>query len=278
MKPLDCPATRRRLNAFHDRELSVSDQIAVGSHLEWCEECATFSTDLRLMGTALQRTAPGRASLPHEDAVAFATAVVSRLQAEQEVSLAARLRGTFDDLHLVYAGLGGAAATVACVVVMFGLMWFAADERPNSDRAASLAAMVDVLATPGTSGNPIAIDGEMHARWTALFRQANETAEQDAVFALSAVVARQGRLTTLRPGRGGRRSAVSLGDAQIIDALLDVVSRARFEGMLEELRPSGLVRLLARTTVYATKPPALDLRVPAPKKRAASATDRRLSV
>ena len=35
-----CPSTRRRLYAFPDEELPVSDQIAVRSHLEWCDACA----------------------------------------------------------------------------------------------------------------------------------------------------------------------------------------------------------------------------------------------
>ena len=40
MKALTCGATRRRLDAYHDEELSFSEQIAVSSHLEWCDECA----------------------------------------------------------------------------------------------------------------------------------------------------------------------------------------------------------------------------------------------
>ena len=35
MKTLTCPAVKRLLHAFHDEELPISDQIAVGAHLEW---------------------------------------------------------------------------------------------------------------------------------------------------------------------------------------------------------------------------------------------------
>ena len=40
MKALTCAATRRRLHAFHDGELTVSEQIAVAAHLDWCDSCA----------------------------------------------------------------------------------------------------------------------------------------------------------------------------------------------------------------------------------------------
>ena len=38
MKALTCAATRRRLDAFHDGELPIADQIAVSAHLDWCDE------------------------------------------------------------------------------------------------------------------------------------------------------------------------------------------------------------------------------------------------
>ena len=200
MKPLDCRATRRRLQAFHDQELPVGDQIAVDGHLERCDECRLSLRDLRRLSAAL-RTAPrGRAHLSNEEAAAFTNAAVSRLTAERDASLASRVRLLFDDLHLVYAGLGAAAATLACVVVVLTMMRLATDERPDS-----LAAMVGFLATPGTTGNPAVIDGEMQTRWNARFRQANESAEQDAVFALSAVVTREGRLRTIEHARGAGR-------------------------------------------------------------------------
>ena len=40
MTPLSCASTERLLQAFHDRELPVAQQIAVASHLEWCDRCA----------------------------------------------------------------------------------------------------------------------------------------------------------------------------------------------------------------------------------------------
>ena len=45
MTPLSCDATDRLLQAFHDDELPVTEQIAVASHLEWCDRCATSLAD-----------------------------------------------------------------------------------------------------------------------------------------------------------------------------------------------------------------------------------------
>ena len=143
MKALTCAATRRRLQSFHDRELAFTDQIAVSAHLEWCDRCAASLAEMRAVRTALHALAPGRVPLPREDAQVFTTTVVSRLKAEDDASLFSRVRAMFEDMRLGYAGLGAAAATAVCVVMMLSMMRFATDERPDS-----LAAIMNVLATP----------------------------------------------------------------------------------------------------------------------------------
>ncbi|MFI5302604.1 MAG: hypothetical protein ACHREM_31330, partial [Polyangiales bacterium] len=254
------------------QELSVGDQIAVDVHLERCDECRLFLHDLRRLSADLRMMPRGRARLSNEDAAAFTVATVSRLSAERDQSLASRLRFLFDDLHLVYAAVGAAVATLACVLAVLTMMRLATDERPDS-----LAAMVDFMATPGTTGNPAAIDGQMQTRWNARFRQANETAEQDAVFALSAVVTREGRLRTLAHARsargpeGARQDAAQPDDGKLIEALLDELSRARFASDSDAGLPaSGMVWLVTRTTVRAAKSPALDQGGIRPVKRQAA--------
>src|SRR5262249_45025865 len=71
MKALPCAATRRRLQAYHDRELAITEQIAVGAHLEWCDRCAATLTDLRGLRHALQALAPGRPAAAETDADVF---------------------------------------------------------------------------------------------------------------------------------------------------------------------------------------------------------------
>lgn len=266
MKPLTCAATRRRLQAFHDRELPVSDQIAVGSHLEWCDQCAASLAELRAMRSVLQAFAPGRHALSQEEAGAFQAGVVNRVRAEQEASFSVRVRGMFDDLHLVYAGLGAAAATAVCIVIMLGMMRFATNERPDS-----LAAIMTVLATPieCETGNDFTDASGCRARWEARFQRANESAQQDVVFALDAVVTEKGRLANLEVLRARRHRATAAEQVQMIEGLLDAVSRSRFEGQMSRGPvTANMLWLYERATVRASKAPAVDLQLPPNKKRA----------
>jgi hypothetical protein len=271
MKALTCAATRRRLQPFHDRELAFTDQIAVSSHLEWCDRCAASLAEMRAVRTALQALAPGRVPLPQTDAEVFTTTVVSRLKAEDDASLFSRVRLMFEDMRLGYAGLGAAAATAVCVVIMLSMMRFATDERPDS-----LAAIMNVLATPleCESGNDLTDASGCRARWAERFQRANEWAEQDAVFTLDFVVTQQhGRLSSLSVLREARHAA---DEVRVIEDLLEVVSRSRLDrSMLTEIPASSnnMIWLVEHATVRATKQPALDVQLP-PKKRAASITAR----
>jgi len=120
MNVLTCTAARRRMGAFHDEELPVSDQIAVRAHLEWCDPCAAAYEDMRLVRDGLRAAAPGRQALTVEEATTIRTSVVNRVRAEHTWSLAVRMRDMFDDMHFVYAGLG------ATVAMMVSVMAFAA--------------------------------------------------------------------------------------------------------------------------------------------------------
>ena len=264
MKPLTCAATRRRLQAFYDRELAIADQIAVGAHLEWCDECAAALADFRAIGAALQAFAPGRVSGPLDESGAFQRAVLNRVKAEREASFLVRVRGMFDDMHLVYSGLGAAAATMVCVVIMLSMMRFASAERPDS-----LAAIMSVLSTPVEceSGKDFIDEFGCRARFAGRFQRANEAAEEDVVFALDAVVTSKGRLPNidLMRSRRYRRSVAS--QVELIDRLLDSVWSSRVDGAVLWAPSSGnMLRLIERATVRANKPP--DLQLPPAKKRA----------
>jgi len=198
------------------------------------------------------------------------------VKAEHDTSLVARVRLMFEDMHLVYAGVGATAATMVCVSIMLGMMRFATNEHP-----ASLAAMVSFLATPGSNADSAAIDAESQARWTARFEAANETAEQETVFTLDAAVTHEGRIAKLEHLRATDRKTAQhpgpdtpgLSDAKLIEGLLDAVSRARLgPAQAEGLPASGnMMWMITRTTVRASQsatPADLPL-PPAPKKRAA---------
>jgi hypothetical protein len=272
MKALTCAATRRRLQPFHDRELAFTDQIAVSAHLEWCDRCAASLAEMRGMRTALHALAPGRVPLPQEEAGVFTTAVVSRLKAEEDASLFTRVRAMFEDMRLGYAGLGAIAATAVCVVIMLSMMRFATDEQKPD----SLAAIMNVLATPleCESGNDLGDASGCRARWAERFQRANEWAEQDAVFTLETVVTQHGRLDSLAVLRAARHAAAR-DEVQVIEALLEVVSRSRLDRTGSTRLPlsaNNMLWLVEHATVRATKQPALDVPLP-PKKRAASLTN-----
>ena len=173
MKPLTCNATRRRLQAFHDSELAVPDQIAVASHLDWCDECAGTLNELRMVRDALHAFVPRQSTLSNEEAAGFSAAIVNRLKAENDRSLLVRVRSAFDDMHFVYAGLGSAVSTVVCLLIMLSMMRFATNERPDS-----LAAIVSMLATPLECefGNDPVDASICRERWIERFQRANEAA------------------------------------------------------------------------------------------------------
>ena len=270
MKALTCAATRRRLDAYHDRELAAADQIAVEAHLDWCGDCAATVAGMRSAGAALRALAPGRAVLSSEEATGFGIAVVSRLAAERELSMGASIRAMFDDHRLVYVGLSAVVAATVSLALIVGMMRFGTDYRPDS-----LAAILHLMATPfecnHTSEVPAAV--ACRARWVERFQRAKESAEQDAVFTLAAIVTHNGRVANLSVLRASRHDAI--GQAEVIEELLDAVSRARSAPQPTEL--SGeMVRMVATETVRAAKPRALDVTLP-PAKRVTSAGDRPLA-
>ena len=111
--------------------------------------------DLRLLGAALRSAArPGATSLSHEEAPRFDA--TRRQPAEGGAGRVARSRACsemFDDMHLVYAGVGAAAATAVCVVIMLSMMRFATDRAARFARppmmSRSLAAPLECSPRPG---------------------------------------------------------------------------------------------------------------------------------
>ena len=263
MTALTCEATERLIGAFHDRELLASDEIAVAAHLESCPTCGAVAADVRLVGSVLRASVGRRSS--SEDVADFATAVVTRLNAERAASLGMRFRLMFDDMHVIYASAGAVVSAVICVVMMLGMMRFAADSQPDS-----LGAIVNILAMPAECETGVeAADVGCRNRWAERFQRSNEAAEEDAVFTLDAMVMRQGRLSNLallRSGKHGRASE----QVKLIDSLLDTVYRARVE-----LPPAGplenVLRVVDRATVRVNRQQANQAPLQTPqKKRAAS--------
>jgi hypothetical protein len=242
-----CSEVRSLIQGFHDRELSIQDQIAVQSHLVDCAVCAAEVQRLAQIGDALRQNAATFSS-GRTSGAGFRAGVISRLKAERNESLAAQVGRMFEDLHLVWAGLGATAATLACVAAMLGLLHYASPERADS-----LAGVLAVMSSPGSNDNPVALDGRMlvprvdpAAIMPAMLVRSAPT-DQDVVFALAGVVTREGRLVDLSIV-GARDS-----DRASIATLINSVSDARFEPARYAGSPVAvnLVWLLAHTTVRA---------------------------
>jgi len=265
MKVLSCTSARRRLQAYHDDELSVGQQIEVDAHLEACDECAAVLEELDLLRSALRAATPGRRSLTAEEHAGFHASVVNRVGAEQRMSVSVRLRSMFEDMHFVYAGLGAAGATVSCIAIMLSMMNFAA------------------LTNPGFNQNPVVVDASMLVNaWPAAvtpnpmpgvldqgFDGRSEAAD-DGAFTLSAVVTREGRLVNLEVHpENGQTPAAGSSQARAVQTMLGAMSQARFE----PARVAGLpiavnmVWLMTHTTVRGTETLKVLPAAPTAKKR-----------
>ena len=68
----------------------------------------------------------------------------------------AQVARLFQDMHLVWAGLGASVATLICVVGSASVLHAANQERPDS-----LAGVIASLASPGSNANPLRLDADM---------------------------------------------------------------------------------------------------------------------
>jgi hypothetical protein len=252
MTPLSCTAVLTRLEAFYDGELPVSQEIAVASHLDRCESCGTVLTDLTSLGETLRASAPGRVPLACDEAAGVTSAIVNRVKVEDDASLAMRVRELFDDRHILYAGFGAAVATVACLVIMLGMMRFGTSERSDS-----LAGMLNVLSVPVPEEHPIVIRPVVIDARVMMPMALDSTFSSgdfgDSVVAVSGVVTSEGRVANLAvlDARGSSDIALATSDAKRYEGLVDAVSRARFEPVMKEGLPVAvnMVWFVANTTV-----------------------------
>lgn len=260
MKELSCAAARRRLQSYHDEELTVGEQIAIDVHLERCSGCRDALADLEALRAVLRAGAPGRvalASFTREESGGFHASVVNRIGAENRLSFSTRVREMFDDMHFVYAGMGAAASTVACVMIMLSMMRFAA------------------LSSPGYNQNPVAVDVRMlmprldQHSYTASATE-SKSDEDEAAFTVSGVITREGRVVNLElHDDRGKGAPAGSSEARAMRDMLGAMSQARFEPAKVAGLPIAvnMVWLVAHTTVRPAKLPIELPAAPVAKKR-----------
>lgn len=244
MKPLSCVATRRRLSAFHDGELTVSERSAVDAHLRECAPCSAELAGIRAIGEELRALAAAASARQGPAMAGLRAGIVSRLAVERDVSVSAVVSLAFQDMRLGFAAVGSAAATIVSVLLVIGIFYFG----PRSERPDSLAGMMETLATPA-----VGMDSRISSPPSGGSEISGDlVSEEDAVFALAAVVTRDGRIKSLEY----LSAQSSDSDRARAIRLLDEVSRARFEparmgGTAVAVRT---VLVLAHTTVRAKMP------------------------
>jgi Putative zinc-finger len=244
-----CASVRRRLPAFHDRELPIHDLITIESHVAGCPACAGELQELRSIGDALRVTsAPG----PVDNWTGLRSGVVSRMRAEAQESWTARTERMFDDLHLIWIGLAATAATFLCGAVALSAVQFASPERNDS-----LAAVISVISAPsGSDLNPVLADNRflqfpsVPGSGPIEAMLAQPVSRDELTLALSAVVTREGRVAGLSVLNREQQP-------HNLEAILDVLSRSRLEPGRRGTLPvaMNLVWLVAHTTVKAKAPP-----------------------
>lgn len=252
MTLMTCSSVRRRLQAFHDRELPVRDLIDVEAHISTCPPCARDLREIQSLGDALRlAAAPG----PADDWTGLQPGVISRMRAERNASWTARAQRFVDDVHLVWIGLASATATLVLAGSILSIL-----QAP--DRKDSLAAVFAMLgADAGSDLNPAPLDGRgLNKGPTPVLVPTvphdgvvyatleNSTIPDDVMVPLSVKVTREGRV------EGLEMLDRSVSPRQVQD-LMDALSHGRLEPAQYGGEPVAvnLVWLLANTTVKPGK-------------------------
>ncbi len=244
MHVLACEHVRDQLQAFHDGELPLDDQVLIQGHLRDCVTCAIEAGDLEDLGERLRAMTtswPDRLlGAPPE----LPAAVLDRLKVERQLSFRTRMREVFEDMHFVWAACGATAATIVCLLAAMSVLQAANRERPDS-----LAGLITYLANPGSNANPVRADG-----WMLLPRPLGNApmplVDEDAVFAVSAVVTREGRVQHLELLAAEQALTLRV-KPEVVLAMMHAASQARFAPAQAGGAPVAvsLVWLLASTTV-----------------------------
>jgi hypothetical protein len=284
MKHLLCASVNRVLEAYHDGELPVEEQIVVETHLTECYLCASEAKSLRMVRDALRASADVPAETPmfggrrhyglatapamaYGDAgtnggelvhlgqpktalsldaqlASMSSAVISRVKAERAQSLTSRIARLFEDLHLVWAALAATTATATAAAIVAGVLYFAPKERSDS-----LAGVLSALAAPGSDRNPMMLDKFIAPpRFEAepiIENMPLTTEGTDVMLAVSGVVTQDGRLAF--PSLVTSSPYSQAEDRRVMDA----VSATRFEPATRGGAPVAVnfVWLLERTNV-----------------------------
>ena len=270
MHVLPCAQVREDLQAYHDGEVSIDSQVLIQSHLQECVACRLEASALAELSDALRTMAgavPGRAA---RDAGLISRAVLDRIRVEERFSLVAQVRESFEDMHLVWAGLGATFAMLICIFASAGVLQAASNERPDS-----LAGIISTIARGSSDPVRLAASPLENEPLLDTTESLPEGIEGDLM--LSAFVTRDGRIQNVAVLEEEARALRVKPDAVL--AMIEAASRARFSPSQTSAFAGGVnvVWLVTSTTVkgradydlYLVSPPRLTSPVlgpPAPVK------------
>jgi Putative zinc-finger len=258
MHVVSCDRVRDDLAAYHDGELPMQERVLIQSHLQECVACRLEAVSLDDLGDALRTMAgavPGRRS---SESGRLTGAVLERIRVENQLSLATRVRGLFDDMHLVWAGLGASVATLFCVFASAGVLQAASQERPDS-----LAGIISTIVAADTS-DPMRLAPTITENRALL--DTTETMQStggDAELMLSALVTREGRIQNLEVLEEQARALHV--KPEIMLAMVEAASRARFERQ-SGTQPGAINVVWLVTTTTVKGRPDYDLYLVSPPR------------
>src|SRR3989442_1423348 len=170
---LGCPAAREMLQAFVDDELPMTEQVALESHLRWCDTCSAHVEDLRLIGDSIRDRSAGVSVDDARKLAAIQAGVLSRISEDEAVyALAAVVtqEGRVANYELLVSERDGArlretAAHVDEVSAMLDAVSQSRFEPAQAAGGAPVAVnMVWLLARTTVKGSPHALELEMLQR------------------------------------------------------------------------------------------------------------------
>jgi hypothetical protein len=187
MHELPCVEVRERLEAFYDGELPLEHRVAIQNHLGECITCRLAAEELHRMGATIREFAAQVADRTSDEPMRMTARVIERLRVEEQFSFKSQVMALFQDMHLVWAGLGATVATMICVIGSASVLHAANQQQPGS-----FANVLSILANPGSNENPMRLNYEMMA--PRAVTAPIDMSEEDTEYALSAVVSREGRV------------------------------------------------------------------------------------
>lgn len=258
-----CERARTLLDGLLDGELSMADQLAVESHLRWCDTCALRVEDMRTIGASLRVRAAAAPAVPDETLTTLTEGLLVRVRAERAQSFASRVREMLSDRRLLWPALGATTAVVLCVAAAVSVLHASKLEDPES-----LAGMISALGSPGTERNPlrpadngISIPRLSDEEGSRAGDALEDVADEDFIYAFRTVIGRDGRPgnSELLLSKGAGSQGLARAAAQEL-AMLDVVRQARFKPAQTPMGQAvavDVVWLIAKTTAIPWPPESL---------------------